>query len=88
MTEREYDRSCSVKSQVLDVYSANVPSALGSADPLRGALSIASGVNWVVLAAFTEKMLESRRAAAESGDRMMATILNVVSLRGIQWKET
>lgn len=77
------------KSQVVDVYNAKVPSELGSAELLRGALSIACGVNWVVLdTAFTEKILESAKTAREMGDLMTATILETVSLKGLEGKET
>ena len=89
MTERAYLRLWVSKFQVVEVYNANVPSALGSAEPLRGALSIACGVNCVVLeTAFTEKMLESARTTRERGDLMIATILKAVSLKQLNEKET
>lgn len=78
LTERAAFRECVVKLYVVVEYRANDPSALGIAAPRRGALSIASGVKRGELeeleAAFTARVLESRRATREKGDRMAATI--------------
>lgn len=90
-TERAYLRLWVVKFQVVEVYNAKVPSALGRAEPRRGALSIASGVKVPAVAleaAFTLRTLESRRVMRESGDRMIATILKAVSLKSFERKET
>lgn len=83
LTERAYLRLWVVKFQVVEVYNANVPSALGRAAPRRGALSIASGVKVpevALEAAFTLRTLESRRVTRESGDRIIATILKAYFL--------
>lgn len=89
-TERAYLRLWVVKFQVVEVYNAKVPSALGRAEPRRGALSIASGVKVPAVAleaALTLRTLESKSATRESGDRIIATILTAVSLKGFEGRK-